>query len=122
MPPGAAELAVGHRLEPDLLLLGDGADDLLVLDLLELRGVDRAFRALRRACLSASVRSRLPTCSARKGGFRSMVKTLRLVWVAGRREALARFGRCGECARMELRRRARVATAIEAPGRGAGIG
>ena len=37
VPPGAAELAVGDRLEPDLLLLLDDAFDLAVLDRLELR-------------------------------------------------------------------------------------
>ena len=45
MPPGAAELAVGNRLEPGLLLLGDRALDLAVLDLGERVGVDLVARA-----------------------------------------------------------------------------
>ena len=38
MPPRAAELAVGDRLQPDVFLLLDDARDLAVLDRLELRG------------------------------------------------------------------------------------
>src|SRR5262249_16732474 len=40
VPPGAAELAVGDRLEPDLLLLLDGALDLAVFYRLDLRRAD----------------------------------------------------------------------------------
>ena len=47
MPPGAAELAVGDRLQADLLLLLDDALDLAVLDRLERGGVDLALGALR---------------------------------------------------------------------------
>src|SRR5262245_12650534 len=46
VPPGAAELAVGGELEPDLLLLPDHLLDLAVLDLLQLRGADLALLAL----------------------------------------------------------------------------
>ena len=46
MPPGAAELAVGDRREPDLLLLLDDALDLAVLDRLEVGGADLALGAL----------------------------------------------------------------------------
>ena len=45
VPPGAAELAVGGELQPDLLLLLDDLDDLSVLDLLLLRGRDLALFA-----------------------------------------------------------------------------
>ena len=41
VPPGAAELAVGHRLEPGVLLHPDDVDDRLVLDRLELLGRER---------------------------------------------------------------------------------
>src|SRR5262245_57497532 len=46
MPPGAAELAVGDRLQPGLLLLLDHALDLAVLDRLQLGRVDRALGVL----------------------------------------------------------------------------
>src|SRR5262249_49368142 len=46
VPPGAAELAVGGELEPDLLLLLDDLLDLAVLDLLQLRGADLALLTL----------------------------------------------------------------------------
>ena len=46
MPPGAAELAVGDRRKPDLLLLLDDALDLAVLDRLEVGGSDLALGAL----------------------------------------------------------------------------
>ena len=42
VPPGAAELAVGNGLEPDLLLLLDRALDLAVLDRLERSRIDLA--------------------------------------------------------------------------------
>ena len=42
VPPGAAELAVGGELQAHLLLLLEDLPDLLVLDLLQLVGVDRA--------------------------------------------------------------------------------
>ncbi len=42
LPPGAAELAVGRELEPDLLRLADRLLDLAILDLLQLRGGDLA--------------------------------------------------------------------------------
>ena len=45
VPPGAAELAVGDRLQADLLLLLDDALDLAVLDRLERVGADLAFGA-----------------------------------------------------------------------------
>ncbi len=47
MPPGAAEFAVGDRLQADLFLLLDDALDLAVLDLLQLRGRDLALGLLR---------------------------------------------------------------------------
>src|SRR4029450_1111854 len=47
MPPGAAKLAVGGELDPDLLLLLDHLLDLAILDLLQLRGADLALLALR---------------------------------------------------------------------------
>src|SRR4029077_16675851 len=46
VPPRAAEFAVGGAFEPDLFLLLDDRLDLAVLDLLELRRVDRALLAL----------------------------------------------------------------------------
>src|SRR5205085_2938258 len=45
VPPGAAELAVGHGLEPDLLLPLDDALDLAVFDRLELGRRDLGFGA-----------------------------------------------------------------------------
>src|SRR5207247_11026104 len=45
VPPGAAEFAVGHRLEPDLLLLLDDALDLAVFHRLELGRADLALGA-----------------------------------------------------------------------------
>ena len=53
VPPGAAELAVGDRLEPDLLLLLDDALDLAVLDRLELGGVISPLARCSRASFSA---------------------------------------------------------------------
>src|SRR6202035_2570248 len=41
-----AEFAVGSALQPNLLLLPDDLLDLAILDLLELRGRDRALLAL----------------------------------------------------------------------------
>src|SRR5205085_5598594 len=38
MPPGAAEFAIGDRLQPTVFLLLDDAFDFAVLDFLELRG------------------------------------------------------------------------------------
>ena len=61
VPPGAAELAVGDRLEADLLLLLDDALDLAVLDRLELGGVISPLARFSRASFSAGGRSRLPT-------------------------------------------------------------
>ena len=61
LPPGAAEFAVGDRLQADLFLLLDDALDLAVLDRLQRGGVDLALRALARASFSAAGRSRLPT-------------------------------------------------------------
>ena len=46
VPPGAAEFAVGRALQADLLLLLDDLLDLLVLDLLQLSGVDLVLLAL----------------------------------------------------------------------------
>ena len=46
MPPGAAEFAVGDRLQADLFLLLDDALDLAVLDRLQRGSVDFAFGAL----------------------------------------------------------------------------
>ena len=46
MPERAAEFAVGGELQPDLLLLLDNLLDLAVLNLLQLRGSDRALLAL----------------------------------------------------------------------------
>ncbi len=46
LPPGTPELAVGRKLEPDLLLLLDGFLDLAVLDRLELLGGDLALPML----------------------------------------------------------------------------
>ena len=43
MPPGAAKLAVGRDLQPDLFLLLDDLLDLAVLDLLERCRADLAF-------------------------------------------------------------------------------
>ncbi len=54
MPPGAAKLAVGRKLEADLLLLADDLFDLAVLDRLELRRRDRALFALGCALPSAA--------------------------------------------------------------------
>jgi hypothetical protein len=46
MPPRAAELAVGDRLQPHVLLLLDDALDLAVFDVLQRCGADLAFGAL----------------------------------------------------------------------------
>ena len=46
MPPGAAKLAIGDRLQADIFLLLDDTLDLAVLDFLELRGRNFAFGAL----------------------------------------------------------------------------
>src|SRR5215475_789661 len=46
MPPGAAILAIGRELQPDLLLLLDDAFDLAILDRLELGGRDLALSSL----------------------------------------------------------------------------
>ena len=69
MPPGAAELAVGHRLQADQFLLGHELPDLGVLDRLELGRRDLARGAPGARFLDGAVRSRLPTWSARKGGL-----------------------------------------------------
>ena len=62
LPPGAAELAVGRELEPDLLLLLDDLLDLAVFDLAKLRVGDLALGVLAPAPPSARAgRSRLPT-------------------------------------------------------------
>ena len=62
VPPGAAKLAVGGELEPDLLLLLDDLLDLAVLDRLELRRREISpFSRLARASLSAAGRRKLPT-------------------------------------------------------------
>src|SRR5262249_60950981 len=45
VPPGAAELAVGHGLQPDLLLLLNRPPDLAVLHCPEVRRAELAFRA-----------------------------------------------------------------------------
>ncbi len=46
MPPGAAEFAVGDRLQTDLFLFLDDALDLAVFDRFERGGVDFALGAL----------------------------------------------------------------------------
>ena len=46
MPPGAAEFAVGDRLQADFFLAFDDALDLAVFDRLERGGVDLALGAL----------------------------------------------------------------------------
>src|SRR5215470_1992647 len=46
LPPSAAELAIGRKLEPDLLLLLDDLLDLAILDRLELGGGDLTLLAL----------------------------------------------------------------------------
>ena len=62
MPPGTAEFAVSNRLQADLLLLLDNALDFAVLDLLQLRRRDFAFRALLRVPSSARLgANKLPT-------------------------------------------------------------
>ncbi len=45
MPPGAAEFAVGDRLQADVLLLFDDAFDLAILDRFQRIGIDFAFGA-----------------------------------------------------------------------------
>ena len=62
VPGGAAELAVGRRTQPDLLLLAHGLPDRVVLDPTELGGVDPAgcvivarLQQLRRAEQAADV-------------------------------------------------------------------
>jgi hypothetical protein len=65
----AAEFAVGHELQADLLLLPDQLLDFLVLDRLQLRRVISPFSRFVRAAWTGSVRRKLPTMSARKGGF-----------------------------------------------------
>src|SRR5262249_9674813 len=46
LPPGAAELAVGGKLQAHLLLLADDFPDLFILDLLALSCADLALGAL----------------------------------------------------------------------------
>jgi len=46
MPPGAAEFAIGDRLQPTVFLLLDDVFDFAVLDFLELRGQNLALSAL----------------------------------------------------------------------------
>src|SRR5689334_7427421 len=46
MPPGAAKLAVGGKLEPGLFLLGDRLFDLAIFDRAQRRGGDLVARAL----------------------------------------------------------------------------
>ena len=53
MPPGAAEFAVGDRLQADLFLLLDDALDLAVFDRLQRGGVDLALGALLARLLQA---------------------------------------------------------------------
>ena len=45
MPPGAAEFAVGDRLQADVFLLLDDAFDLAILDRFQRSGIDLAFGA-----------------------------------------------------------------------------
>src|SRR5262245_62865576 len=54
VPPGAAILAVGRELQPDLLLLLDDGLDLAILDRLELGGSDLALLALGARALGRS--------------------------------------------------------------------
>ena len=61
MPPGAAELAVGGELQPDLFLLLDDLLDLAVLDRFEAAASISPLARLARASFSGAVRSRLPT-------------------------------------------------------------
>ena len=62
VPGGAAELAVGRRLQADVLLHAHRVADGLVLDRAQLLGVDRPGRVVARAPASSSGgRSRLPT-------------------------------------------------------------
>ena len=77
MPPRAAELAVGDRLQADVLLLLDDALDLAVLDRLQRVGRDLALGALAPAPHGCDLgRSRLPTWSARNGGLVRCIHSL----------------------------------------------
>ena len=62
MPPGAAEFAVGDRLQAGLFLLLDDALDLAVFDAAQLgRRRSRPWRAARAPSSAPPGRSRLPT-------------------------------------------------------------
>ena len=86
VPGRAAELAVGRCLQADVLLLADDLADRLVLDLAQRVGVDAPARRSPRALDGASGgRSRLPTWSARNGGFVRGPVAVRLgvCWLTG---------------------------------------
>ena len=74
--PGPPELAVGHAVEPDRLDPRDGSGDGLVLDGPQIGGglVPLATAAL--AARTAAGRRRLPTCSARNGGSRAVMRAV----------------------------------------------
>ena len=75
MPPRAAEFAVGHKLQADVLLLPDQLLDFLVLDRLQLRRRDFALLAFRARLFQGPLRRKLPTMSARNGGFVRCMET-----------------------------------------------
>ena len=68
VPRGAAELAVGGRLQADVLLHAHHVADRVVLDRAQLVGVDPALGVVLARRSSSGGRSRLPTWSARYGG------------------------------------------------------
>src|SRR5262245_18049739 len=61
VPKRAAELAVGDRSQPDVLLLADRLLDLAVFDRRELGAVISPFARFSRAAFSGAGRKRLPT-------------------------------------------------------------
>ena len=65
----APELAVGDDLQPDILLQRDDVADGVVLDCGQPLAVELAGGVLLPRAQQAGGRTRLPMCSARKGGF-----------------------------------------------------
>ena len=71
MPPGAAELAVGGELEPDLLLPGDDLFNLTILDGLELGRADRALFMFGARFLQGGRTQKAADVIGAEGGFGS---------------------------------------------------
>jgi hypothetical protein len=68
VPPRSPQLSIGDAAQPQFSLLRDDALDLSILDGLQARGIERAFRVAATRRLERGGRSKLPTWSARNGG------------------------------------------------------